>query len=88
MDFQEMKSPMAGMRVWGANCGEYHFVISHEDGTRLRAEDRKDWVGYTASYKTYAGRNEPAIRIEGRWPLFTLAVEACDHQWRTLRACR
>jgi hypothetical protein len=73
------------MRAWGADAGRWHFVISHEDGEQLCPEDRAEWVGYTASYKSYEGRHGAAIRIDGRWEKFTEAEQACADTLKRLR---
>jgi len=74
-----------GMRSWVCDMGNYHFVITHEDGTSLRPEDRAEWVGYTASWKSYSGRNAASVRIDGRWQTFTACEAACHEAWRQLR---
>lgn len=73
------------MTIWAADVGRYHFVISHENGTNLKPEDRAEWVGYTASFKSYEGREQPPVRIDGRWDVFTAAEAACVARWRQLR---
>ena len=85
MQFGKLPSPFPGMRLWGAVVGRFHFVISLEDGTKLRPEDREEWIGYTASYKSYEGRNALPVRIDGRWQTFTEAEQACRDAWRQLR---
>lgn len=85
MRFDQLPSPVPGMRAWGADVGEYHFVISHEDGEHLKPQDRAEWVGYTASYKSRAGRNASAVRIDGLWQSFTAAEQACRDAWRQLQ---
>lgn len=85
MRFEQLPDPMPGMRAWGADVGRFHFVITYEDGSNLRPEYRVEWVGYTASYKSYEGRNHQAVRLDGRWPKFTEAEDACKAAWRQLR---
>lgn len=40
MRFDEIASPIPGMRCWIAGVGRFHFVIAHEDGSTLKPEDR------------------------------------------------
>lgn len=86
MKFRELPSAVPGMRCWGADVGRYHFVITFEDGHNLRPGDRAEWVGYSASFKSYEGRNKDAVRIDGMWQSFVAAEEACRQTWRHLRA--
>ncbi len=85
MRFEQIPSPLPGMRLWGASMGRYNFVISHEDGKNLRPEDRAEWTGYTASYKPYEGRDHKAVRLDGRWQRFVDAEQACWAAWKQLR---
>lgn len=85
MNWKELPSPFPGMRVWGVDCGNFHFVISHEDGTQLKPQDKLEWTGYTASYKSYKGRNAQAIRIDGLWQTKAEAEQACLKAWKQLR---
>lgn len=81
-----MPSPLPGMRAWAASDGGYNFVITHEDGSSLRANaDRKAWVGYTASYKCFRGRKLPAVRIDGLWQSFEAAEQACKSSLRQMK---
>ena len=77
MIFEPLPSVVPGMRYWGAVMGRFHFVITHEDGSNLKPEDRSEWVGFTASYKSYENRMAPAVRIDGRWQSLTAAMQAC-----------
>lgn len=86
MHFEALPSPLPGMRAWGVDVGKYHFVITYEDGRYLREEDRAEWKGYIASFKSFAGRNAQAVRIDGKWSKFTEAEAACQETWRKLRA--
>lgn len=85
MRFEPIPSPLPGMRMWGATVGQFHFVITHEDGATLKPEDRAAWVGYTASYKSYENRHAPAVRIDGLWQSLTAAEQACRDAWRQLK---
>lgn len=73
------------MEIWGADMGGYHFVISYEDGSQLRPEDRAEWTGYTASFKSLKGRHGQAVRIDGLWKSRAEAERACQAVWRQLR---
>lgn len=83
--FTQLPLRLRGMRAWGADAGLFHFVISHEDGTQLRPEDRAEWVGYTASYKSFLGRNVEPVRIDGLWKSFAEAERACEDALKQLR---
>jgi hypothetical protein len=74
-----------GMRAWGAVASRHQFVISHEDGTQLRPEDRSEWTGYTASYKSVDHTRQAAVRLDGRWETFAEAERACREALRQLR---
>lgn len=85
MIFKEFPSPLQGMRVWGADAGECHFIITHEDGTTLKSDaDRKKWVGYTASFKLSPLRDHQPTRITGLWQSFAEAEAACYDTLRLL----
>lgn len=86
MNFKELPNPIIGMRAWGADAGDYHFVITHEDGTTLQSEsDRKEWVGYTASFKSSRDRDQLATRIAGLWQSFAEAETSCKQTLRLLK---
>ena len=84
MHFDELPSPVPGMRLWGAKVGKHHFVITHEDGQNCRPGNHAEWVGYTASL-SIEGHSAEATRIEGLWQSFTAAEKACQDAWRQLR---
>jgi hypothetical protein len=86
MRFDKIPNPIPGMRAWVADVSDYHFVITYESGENLLPRDRTAWVGYTASWKSYAGRDKAAVRIEGRWQDFAGAVTACNAELRKLRS--
>lgn len=77
-----------GMRSWVADEGDYHFVIAHEDGATLTPQDRAEWVGFTASWKSYEGRDGEPIRVDGRWGTLAEAAAACDAELLKLRSKR
>ena len=85
MHFEETLSVLPGMRCWAANCGRYHFVITHEDGASLRGSAKFAWTGYTASYKSLGNSYSPAVRIDGLWQSFKAAEKARADCWRQLR---
>jgi len=86
MTFEEFSPPLPGMRAWAANCGRYHFVITLEQGRPTwSAAERAEWVGFTASYKSWKSRDQPAVRIDGLWQSFEAAQQACADAWQQLR---
>lgn len=84
MNWKELPNILPGMRTWIAISHNYHFVISHENGKNLK-ENKKEWIGYTASFKSYEGRNKPAIIIDGLWQSFTAAEQACNNTLKQLK---
>lgn len=84
--FKAMPDPLPGMRSWCADAGDHHFVITHEDGSTLQSDaDRKEWVGYTATFKSSHGRNQQATRVAGIWQSFAEAEAACKQTLRLLK---
>lgn len=84
MRFVALPNPAPGMRAWGADAGDYHFVITNEDGSTLISDaDRKEWVGYTASFKSRD--DSKFVLVAGLWQSFTDAENACRDTLRLLR---
>lgn len=87
MRFEEISTPVPGMRTWGTYASGYTFLIS------LDTESTgPEWAGYNASWKntkadmTPFGK-QPANRIDGGpWPTFKQAEQACQHTLRQLKS--
>lgn len=79
---------MASVRIWQAIHGGYSWAIMYEPGApNWSDEERKKFVGYSASYRR-ADQNvsSATIRIAGGpWPTFAAAEQACKSTWRSLR---
>lgn len=77
-----------GIRVWGAEYFGYTWVISYEPGfSQWSEEEKKEWQGYTASYRRKEHNlSSQIIRIEGGpWKTFKEAEEACKNVCRQLK---
>lgn len=79
---------MGEMRIWQAIHGGYSWAITYEPGVpSWTDEQRKEWVGYSASYRKLGHyKSSQTIRIDGGpWDTFTKAEEACKRTWRQIR---
>lgn len=79
---------MGQVRIWQAIHGGYSWAISYEPGIPTWTEEqKKQWVGYTASYRRLDHHSSSqTIRIDGGpWDTFTTAEEACKRTWRQIR---
>src|SRR5262249_7667971 len=84
-EFKELELPphsaLEGMKAWVCDLDSFHFLIVYD-----QASD--DGMGYTASYKTYETRNQPAVVLPGKWAIKDDAERACAKEWLRLNIGR
>lgn len=76
------------MRCWCATYGGYSWVITYDPGMpNWSDEDRKQWQGYTASYRLLGQHSsKETIKVDGGpFSTFSSAEDACKKVWRGLR---